>query len=128
MPAIAPPERDADDCTADVGEAVAVEGAAVAALDPPDVVDGEFEEVVVLEEVVGFEEVVVVVDVVRVSAINTDGVKAQEFAEGEAELRDEYVRLSSEELILTSVDATLFQQMLTWPSACVQTSLFIHRQ
>jgi hypothetical protein len=122
MPAIAPPERDADDCTADVGEAVAVEGAAVAALDPPDVVDGEF------EEVVGFEEVVVVVDVVRVSAINADGVKAQEFAEGEAELRDEYVRLSSEELILTSVDATLFQQMLTWPSACVQTSLFIHRQ
>jgi hypothetical protein len=122
MPAIAPPEREADECTADVGEAVAIEGAAVAALDPPDVVDGEFKEVVVLEEVV------VVVDVVRVSAINTDGVKAQEFAEGEAELRDEYVRLSSEELILTSVDATLFQQMLTWPSACVQTSQFIHRQ
>ena len=122
MPAIAPPEREGYECTADVGEAVAIEGAAVAALDPPDVVDGEFKEVVVLEEVV------VVVDVVRVSAINTDGVKAQEFAEGEAELRDEYVRLSSEELILTSVDATLFQQMLTWPSACVQTSLFIHRQ
>src|ERR1700716_3845501 len=111
MPAIAPPEREADECTADVGEAVAIEGAAVAALDPPDVVDGEFKVVVVLEEVV------VVMDVVRVSAINTDGVKAQEFAEGEAELRDEYVRLSSEELISTSVDATLFQQMLTWPSA-----------
>lgn len=123
---------------AEVEEAVVAEGTVVVALDPPDVVlDGEFE---VVEEAVvvaldppdvvvdgDLEEVVVVVDVDCVNPINAAGVKAQELAEGEAELRDKYVSLSAEELmLLKSTDSTSLQQMLIWLAVSVQTSLFIH--
>ena len=46
------------------------------------------------------KEVVVAVGVICVCAINDAGLKAQELAEGDAELRDEYVSLSTKELIL----------------------------
>lgn len=81
-------------------------------MDPPNVVTGgEFREVVAI---------------VCVCVANSDGVKAQEVAKGEANITDKYVWLSAEGFILKSVDGTELSQTLTWPSAFEQTSLFIH--
>lgn len=86
-------------------EAVDNEEAFVAVLDPRDVVcSSELEEVVAI--------VVAVVGVICVCATNTDGVKIQEVAEDEAELRDEYVSLRTEELILKTIDGIVLQQIL----------------
>ncbi|RFU31164.1 hypothetical protein B7463_g5193, partial [Scytalidium lignicola] len=94
MPPIAPPERDEDECP------VGVEGGAYdVSLGVLVVVDGEVEVEVIVEEVC-------------VAAISATGSKVQELADGVAELKDEYVSLSTVEVMLLRVSWAEFQQIL----------------
>lgn len=64
-------------------------------------------------------------EVVCVAAINAAGLKAQELADGDAELSDEYVSFSVLLLMFVRMSWAEFQQMLICPEVLVQTSLLI---
>lgn len=120
MPPIAPPDIDVDD------PAVGGEDGVVEDSLELGVVADSLELVVVVDS--DKPEVEVVFEDVRVAAINVAGSKTNELADGDAALNDEYVLLSTEVLMLTSVLWAELQHILIWPTLPVQTSLLIHHQ
>lgn len=106
IPAIAPPDRGEDELDAEPEDGC--NDVWLDALDTVEdvVIDDDSDEAKV--EI----EVVVVLEDVWVAAINFSGLKVQELANGAAELKDEYVSLSTWLLILVSVSWAELKQML----------------
>jgi hypothetical protein len=128
MPAIAPPDRDADEPLEGKEE-----GVVDVMLDPLDegdvVVDVSLDPLDDGDVVNGSKlEADAVVEDVCVAAVKASKLKVHELADGIAELKDEYVSFNTWTLMLVRGFWAELQQMLIWPAPEVQTSLFIYHQ